>query len=42
MLESELKAVRETPVFYNGANGYDSYSGNPIGRVVTVGVRGNF
>jgi iron complex outermembrane receptor protein len=27
------------PVFFNAANGYDSFSGNPIGRVVTVGIR---
>lgn len=29
----------KAPVFYNGVNGYDSYTGNPIGRVVTVGLR---
>jgi hypothetical protein len=27
------------PVFFNAANGYDTFSGNPIGRVVTVGFR---
>ena len=27
------------PVFLNAANGYDTFSGNPIGRVVTFGVR---
>jgi iron complex outermembrane receptor protein len=32
----------KAPVFYNGLSGYDSYSGNPIGRVVTVGVRARF
>jgi iron complex outermembrane receptor protein len=30
------------PAFYNGANGYDNFTGNPIGRVVTVGVRAKF
>lgn len=30
------------PVFYNSANGYDQYSGNVIGRVVTVGLRAKF
>ncbi len=30
------------PPFYNTAIGYDIYSGNPIGRVVSVGVRKNF
>src|SRR5690606_2916303 len=30
------------PVFYNSANGYDSYSGNIIGRVATVGFRATF
>ena len=27
------------PVFFNAANGYDPFSGNPIGRVVTLGFR---
>jgi hypothetical protein len=27
------------PVFFNAANGYDTFSGNPIGRVVTLGLR---
>lgn len=27
------------PVFFNSANGYDPFSGNPIGRVVTLGLR---
>src|SRR5262249_23492573 len=27
------------PVFFNAANGYDTFSGNPIGRVISVGVR---
>jgi iron complex outermembrane receptor protein len=27
------------PVFFNNANGYDPFSGNPIGRVVTIGFR---
>jgi iron complex outermembrane receptor protein len=30
------------PAFFNSANGYDQFTGNPIGRVVTVGVRGAF
>jgi iron complex outermembrane receptor protein len=30
------------PAFYNGANGYDQYSGNPIGRVITIGLRAKF
>jgi iron complex outermembrane recepter protein len=30
------------PSFYNIANGYDQYTGNVLGRVVTVGVRGKF
>ena len=37
-----VNIFNKAPVFYNGANGFDQYSGNPIGRVVTVGVRGNF
>ena len=32
----------KAPVFYNGASGYDLYTGNPIGRVITVGLRANF
>lgn len=27
------------PSFYNNAQGYDTYSGNPIGRIVSIGVR---
>jgi iron complex outermembrane receptor protein len=27
------------PPFYNSNNGYDTFSGNPIGRLTTVGVR---
>ena len=27
------------PVFFNASNGYDPFSGNPIGRVFTVGLR---
>lgn len=27
------------PPFYNTGNGYDRYAANPIGRVVTVGLR---
>jgi iron complex outermembrane receptor protein len=27
------------PVFYNNANGYDTFSGNPIGRLISVGFR---
>ncbi len=30
------------PSFFNSANGYDQFTGNPIGRVVTVGVRTAF
>jgi iron complex outermembrane receptor protein len=30
------------PTFYNSANGYDSLTGNPTGRVVTVGLRAKF
>jgi iron complex outermembrane receptor protein len=30
------------PAFYNSANGYDQYSGNPIGRVITIGLRAKF
>lgn len=30
------------PVFYNSANGFDSYTGNPTGRVITVGARLKF
>jgi iron complex outermembrane receptor protein len=30
------------PVFYNNANGFDRFSGNPIGRVVTIGFRTTF
>ena len=32
----------EDPPFYNNANGYDNYSGNPLGRVVSIGARVNF
>ena len=32
----------KAPVFYNGATGYDGYTGNPIGRLVTFGVRTKF
>jgi iron complex outermembrane receptor protein len=32
----------KAPVFYNGATGYDGYTGNPIGRMVTIGVRTKF
>jgi iron complex outermembrane receptor protein len=27
------------PPFYNSANGYDTFSGNPLGRLIAVGVR---
>jgi len=27
------------PPFYNSNNGYDTFSGNPIGRLTTIGVR---
>jgi len=27
------------PPFYNNANGFDAFSGNPIGRLTTIGVR---
>ena len=30
------------PAFYNSANGYDSLTGDPTGRVVTVGLRTRF
>ncbi len=30
------------PPFYNSANGYDSFGGNPIGRVVSIGARKTF
>jgi hypothetical protein len=30
------------PVFYNGPNGYDQFTGNPVGRVTTAGIRLNF
>jgi iron complex outermembrane receptor protein len=29
----------EDPPFYNNANGYDTFSGNPLGRLVAVGAR---
>lgn len=32
----------KAPVFYNGSTGYDGYTGNPIGRLVTFGVRAKF
>ena len=32
----------KTPAFYNGATGYDGYTGNPIGRLVTFGMRTKF
>ena len=32
----------KAPPFYNSANGYDSFSGNPIGRVTSVGLRKKF
>jgi iron complex outermembrane receptor protein len=31
--------LNSPPAFYNGANGYDSYAGNIIGRVVSAGFR---
>jgi iron complex outermembrane receptor protein len=30
------------PAFYNSTYGYDQYTGNVLGRVVTIGVRGKF
>jgi iron complex outermembrane recepter protein len=30
------------PSFYNSTYGYDSYAGNVLGRVTTIGVRGKF
>ncbi len=30
------------PPFYNSANGYDAFGGNPIGRVVSIGARKTF
>lgn len=35
-------AFDREPSFYNSTNGYDQYSGNVIGRVVTVGFRAKF
>jgi hypothetical protein len=32
----------KAPVFYNGATGYDGYTGNPIGRLTTFGLRTKF
>ncbi len=32
----------KTPPFYNSNNGYDSFSGNPLGRLTTVGFRKKF
>lgn len=32
----------KAPAFYNGATGYDGYTGNPIGRLVSLGVRTRF
>ncbi|MDB5704367.1 MAG: TonB-dependent receptor-like protein [Sphingomonas bacterium] len=37
-----VNLFNKDPAFYNSANGYDSYTGNPTGRVVTVGVRAKF
>ena len=34
-----VNLLNKAPPFYNNANGYDTYGGNPIGRVVTVGLR---
>ena len=30
------------PTFYNNANGYDTFSGNPIGRLISVGFRAKY
>jgi iron complex outermembrane receptor protein len=27
------------PAFFNSGNGYDQFTGNPLGRVVTIGFR---
>lgn len=35
-------AFDRKPSFFNSANGYDNYAGNPIMRVVSVGVRAAF
>ena len=32
----------KAPAFYNGATGYDGYTGNPIGRLATFGIRTKF
>jgi iron complex outermembrane receptor protein len=32
----------KVPVFYNSNNGYDTFSGNPLLRVITLGLRGSF
>ena len=29
----------QAPAFYNGSSGYDSFTGDPTGRVITVGLR---
>lgn len=29
----------KAPPFYNANNGYDTFSGNPLGRLTTIGVR---
>ena len=29
----------KAPPFYNNNNGYDQFSGNPIGRLIAVGAR---
>jgi iron complex outermembrane receptor protein len=31
--------LNSPPAFYNGANGYDSYAGNILGRIVSAGFR---
>jgi iron complex outermembrane receptor protein len=35
-------AFDKDPPFYNNANGYDTFSGNPIGRVIAVGFRAKY
>lgn len=35
-------AFDKDPPFYNNANGYDTFSGNPIGRIIAVGFRAKY
>jgi iron complex outermembrane receptor protein len=31
--------ANEAPPFFNNANGYDTFGSNPLGRVMSVGIR---